>query len=350
MRFYWLIPGTLSIFLLASPSWAARLQSWRLNSSHTQLDFKTKGGVQPRAQLIFNPTRLVIDLPGTTTDRPTVTQRVGGAIRSLHIGQFDEQTTRIVVELMPGYTLDPTKVRFRGESPSKWTVYLPLPQRVASNFPSPDRTPLLSERSPTTVPRQALAAVTPDSESPEDSPPPLRTAVTAPNLMQLTQVNITPDGFFLRTVGSGTPEITVHRSSDRSLINIDLAGATLSPDLTTPLVPTNYYGVQRLRVLQVPTSPPIARLTLQVDPNSPNWQATPSPLGGIVVVPTNSFATANRSSRYRAPGIATIQSVQLTHDGTQLQVRADQPLAYSTGWDRSTGLYRIFISNAQLAE
>ncbi|MBV8883141.1 MAG: N-acetylmuramoyl-L-alanine amidase [Chroococcidiopsidaceae cyanobacterium CP_BM_RX_35] len=351
MRFHWLIPGTLSVVLLASPAWAAKLQSWRLNSSHTQLDFKTEGGVQPQAQLIFNPTRLVIDLPRTTMDRPTVTQMVGGVIRSLHIGQFDDQTTRIVLELLPGYTLDPTKVRFRGASPSKWTVYLPLPQKVASNLPNSDQPPLLSERSPkATVPRQALAVVTPNSDFREDSPPPLKTAVTTPNLIQVTQLHITPDGFFLRTVGSGTPEIKVHRSSDRGLINIDLAGATLSPGLTTPLVPANYYGVQRLQVLQVPTSPPIARLTLQVNQNSPDWQATPSPLGGVVVVPKTSLAAADPPNRYRAPGIATIQSVQLGNDGGQLQVRADQPLAYSSGWDRSTGLYRIVISNAQLAE
>lgn len=351
MRFHWLIPGTLSIVLLASPAWAARLQSWRLNPSHTQLDFKTKGGVQPQAQLIFNPTRLVIDLPGTTMDRPTVTQMVGGPIRSLHIGQFDEQTTRIVVELLPGYTLDPAKVRFRGASPSQWTVYLPLPQKVASNLDS-DQPPLGGSPQPT-APRQAMAVVTPDSELPrrQNSLPLSRTATfAAPNSIQVTQVHVTPDGFFLRTVGSGTPEIKVQRSSDRSFINIDLAGATLSPSLTTPQVPANYYGVQRLQVLQVPTSPPVARFTLQVDQNSPDWQATPSPLGGVVVVPTTSLAASNSPSRYRPPGIATIQSIQLANDGTQLQVRADQPLAYSSGWDRSNGLYRIVISNAQLAE
>jgi N-acetylmuramoyl-L-alanine amidase len=162
-------------------------------------------------------------------------------------------------------------------------------------------------------------------------------------------VEATPDGFFLRTIGNGTPEINVHRSSDRSLINIDLTGATLLPGLSLPEIPVNYYGVQRLQALQVATSPPVARLTLQVNPNSPDWQATPSPLGGVVVLPTNNLVGAN-PPRNNLPGVATIQSVELADNGTQLRIRADQPLTYFSGWDPTTGLYHITLNNARLAE
>jgi len=352
LRFHWLVTGTLSMLLLSSPASAARLQSWRLNSNHTQLDFKTVGGVQPKAQLIFNPTRLVIDLPGTTLDGPTVTQMVGGAIRSLHVGQFDEQTTRIVVELLPGYTLNPTQVRFRGASPSQWTVYLPTPQRVVT---TPD--PL--ERSPSTGdPRQALVVVTPDL--------PPRTAVDGTSNIQVSRVQVTPDGFFLRTTGSGTPEIAVNRSSDRGTVNIDLIGATVSPGLSLPRLPANYYGVQRLLLLEMPSSPPTTRITLRVNQGSPDWQATLSPSGGIVLLPSKSLSNANtQNSRtytgatsyprsFRSantpPGIATIESVQLTNNGTQLRIRVDQPLTYFSSWDRLSGIYRITFNNAQLGE
>jgi N-acetylmuramoyl-L-alanine amidase len=46
---------------------------------------------------------------------------------------------------------------------------------------------------------------------------------------------------------------------------------------------------------------------------------------------------------------ATIESVELAGNGTQLLIRADQNLSATGGWDRSSGLYRITIENAKLA-
>jgi len=40
------------------------------------LHFKTDAKVQPKAKLIFNPMRLVIDLPGTSLERRTVKQQL----------------------------------------------------------------------------------------------------------------------------------------------------------------------------------------------------------------------------------------------------------------------------------
>lgn len=137
VKFPCLLPSALSIFLLSSPADAARLKFWHFNASANKLELKTDGAVQPKAQLIFNPTRLVIDLQGATLERPTVKQEINGAIRSIRVGQFDEQTTRIVIELSPGYRLDPQQVKFQGASPSQWTVQLPKLQKVSSNLPSP---------------------------------------------------------------------------------------------------------------------------------------------------------------------------------------------------------------------
>jgi N-acetylmuramoyl-L-alanine amidase len=74
-------------------------------------------GVQPKAQLISNPTRVVIDLPGISWDAQRQISRVRGAIREIRVGQLDNKTTRIVIELAPAYTLDPQQVKFRGLSP-----------------------------------------------------------------------------------------------------------------------------------------------------------------------------------------------------------------------------------------
>jgi beta-lactamase class A len=40
----------------------------------------------------------------------------------------------MVIALAPGYTLDPTKVRVRGESSTHWFVQLPTPERLADNY------------------------------------------------------------------------------------------------------------------------------------------------------------------------------------------------------------------------
>jgi N-acetylmuramoyl-L-alanine amidase len=134
-KFSLLFLSWLSIVLFALPVQAARLLFWRFDPSQNQLIFSTDTGVQPTAQLISNPTRLVIDLPGIVLGRPTVNQSFGGntAIRNLRVGQFDNRTARIVVELAPGYTLDPNQIVFRGASPTNWSVQLPNPERLAAS-------------------------------------------------------------------------------------------------------------------------------------------------------------------------------------------------------------------------
>ncbi len=90
VKFHWLLSSTvLSLFLLSSPALAGRLQSWRFDANQNRLVFTTDSGVQPKAQLLFNPTRLVIDLPGTNFNRRTIYQQLRGAMRVLRIGQLD---------------------------------------------------------------------------------------------------------------------------------------------------------------------------------------------------------------------------------------------------------------------
>jgi N-acetylmuramoyl-L-alanine amidase len=354
VKLHWLLPSTIgTIFMLSSPAMAARLESWRFDANQNRLEINTVGAVQPQAQLIFNPTRLVIDLPGTTFGRPQITQQVGGGIRSIRVGQFDTETTRIVVELTPGYTLDPKRVQFVGTTGDRWTVQLPRPEvdRVAAS-------------SPTSSPRSAYTVVTPDSE-----PQPNISRVATTNTRGATQIEslqITGDGLFIRTSGSNPP-IQVIRSRDRATIFMDISGASLSPRLTQQKnIPVNKHGVNRVEFTQLQTQPPGVRMTLRVDKNSPDWRATNSNSGGLVVLPsrvvtlpgnsnsnnlldnqaqTPSFP--NRASANNSP--ATIESVQLADNGTQLLIRADQTVSATGAWDRASGLFRVTIRNAKLA-
>ncbi|MEH1786319.1 MAG: N-acetylmuramoyl-L-alanine amidase [Nostoc sp.] len=344
MKLHWILPSTIgTIFMLSSPAMAARLESWRFDANQNRLEINTVGTVQPKAQLVFNPTRLVIDLPGTTFGRPQLTQQVGGGIRSIRVGQFDIDTTRIVIELSPGYTLDPKRVQFVGTTGDRWTVQLPRPEvdRVASS------------------PRSAYSVVTPDSEP---QPSISRVATTTRGATQIEHLQVTGDGLFIRTSG-GNPGIQVIRSRDRATIFVDISGASLSPHLAQQNnIPVNKHGISRVEFTSLQTQPPGVRLTLRVDKNSPDWRATNSNGGGLIVLPnrvvrlsgsnnsdnqSEAVSFPSRSSANNSP--ATIESVQLADNGTQLLIRGNQPLSATGTWDRSSGLFRVTITNAKLA-
>jgi N-acetylmuramoyl-L-alanine amidase len=349
VKLHWLLPSTIgTIFMLSSPVMAARLESWRFDANQNRLEINTVGAVQPQAQLIFNPTRLVIDLPGTTFGRPQLTQQVGGGIRSIRVGQFDTETTRIVVELTPGYTLDPKRVQFVGTTGDRWTVQLPRPEI--------DR----ASSSPTSSPRSAYSVVTPDSEP---QPSISRVATTTRGATQIESLQVTGDGLFIRTSG-GNPQIRVIRSRDRANIFMDILGASLSPRLAQQNnIRVNKHGVSRVEFTPLQNQTPGVRLTLRVDKNSPDWQATNSNSGGLVVLPSRVVrlpGSSNSDNQPQPPSFtsrlsagnnspATIESVQLADNGRQLLIRADQTLSATGTWDKNSGLFRVTINNAKLA-
>jgi len=131
VKFPWLVSGLVGSLLLSAPARADVLQSWRFDARQNQLEIATDEGVQPTAQLIANPTRVVIDLPGIRLGRPKTSQMVGGTVQAVRTGQFNAQTARLVVELAPGYTVDPQQVKVQGSSFTHWTVQLPTPQPTA---------------------------------------------------------------------------------------------------------------------------------------------------------------------------------------------------------------------------
>jgi N-acetylmuramoyl-L-alanine amidase len=123
-----------ALIAFVTPADAGQLTSWQMSGDGKKLSFKTDGGVQPRATLLFSPTRLVIDLPGTVFPKPTVTQTLSGYYNTLRVGQFDASTTRLVLEVRAGYTLNPKQISFTGYNPIDWLVDLPNP--IVGNIPS----------------------------------------------------------------------------------------------------------------------------------------------------------------------------------------------------------------------
>jgi N-acetylmuramoyl-L-alanine amidase len=357
VKLHWLIPGTvLCISLLSSPARAAKLQSWHFDVNRNQLEINTNGAVQPKAQLIFNPTRLVIDLPGIEFGRPQLVQSVGGAIRLVRIGQFDPQTTRIVVELNSGYTLDPKQVKFEGITANRWQVQLPKPEleKVTTaptrNVYSVVTTELANDRKTITAPTAATSAKIPDSAT------------------QIEKILVTGDGFFIRTSGAGKPEVKVKRSDDLAQIYIDISSAVLSPKLVQRQLSVNRYGVSNIQFTQLETSQPTVRMTMAVNKNGPDWRVMPSGSNGLVLLPiggvsrlrlssTSSTLQQDEQSKSTPPpsrlsqtnSPAVIESVELANNNTQLLIKGDRPLLATSGWDRASLMFRITVNNASLA-
>ncbi len=166
VKFSWLL-STAVLLSSATIARADSLQSWQFDARQNRLEFSTDQSVQPSAQLVANPSRIVIDLPGIKLGRPKINQTLSGAVQSIRIGQFDAQTTRLVVELAPGYTVDPQQVKIRGSSPTRWTVQLPTPRLDSAGAIAPIPTP-----APTPVPAvkpvlpKQVAAVSPAGDIP----------------------------------------------------------------------------------------------------------------------------------------------------------------------------------------
>ena len=356
MKLHWLGSGTiLATLMLASPVRAGKLQSWNFNPSRNSLEIYTSEAVQPKAQLVFNPTRLVIDLPDTDLISPQLRQPVGGGIRNIRVAQFNRNTTRIVVELASGYTLDPKRVQFLSSTPNRWKVQLPDLQRQKLEYsPANSYENTLNHNYPNHSSRDII------SRKPSDT-------------TQIESIRVTGDGFFIRTSGEKAKKIKVKRSRNRKTVYLEIFGANLSPTLREKNFPVGRHGVSNIEITKEEGKKSKVRLALKVDKKSPDWRASYSSHNALILIPkspisksssnnnpqTSSFLLNPSSNSSRTTtdawmssnkSPATIKSLGLSAIGSQLMIRADQPLVAKGGWDRRTGLYRIKITNANLAE
>ncbi|MBD2580571.1 N-acetylmuramoyl-L-alanine amidase [Oscillatoria sp. FACHB-1406] len=247
MRIHLLVLTALSALFSTLPAQAAKLVDWQFNANHNQLNFVTDAGVRPTAKLIANPSRLIVDLPGTQLGKPTANQAVGGAVKSVRVGQVDADTTRLVVELEAGYAINPQEVQIVGANPAQWSVKLPTPYRAA----------------------------------------------TVPSIASSPDFQITQNGLYVRLDGQQAGQIEVRRN-DSNEIEVDLPDITLPASLTSRAIAVSRYGVSDIQFTQVSSS--LARVTMRVMPESPNWTATFSRFGGLVLVPQGGMVVLRNST------------------------------------------------------
>ncbi len=132
MRYNWLLPSIFSFVMVSLPATAAEILSWQFNATENRIDFSTNAAVNPEAQMLANPSRLIIDLPDTRLNQPTSSQVLSNGLKSLRVGQFDVDRTRMVLELDPEYALDPQQVLIQASTNKQWSVQLPTPQSLKS--------------------------------------------------------------------------------------------------------------------------------------------------------------------------------------------------------------------------
>lgn len=281
MRLNRLLPA-LSLagaLLLALPVEAAQLQDWRFDSQANRLTFTTDDSIQPTAQLISNPTRLVIDLPGTTLpDAESLV--VDGAIKEIRISERDAETTRIVVEYNAGYTVDPRQVQVRGESSRQWTVQLPEAVEVAR-----DSDVAAMELSGIEQSESEVVEDDSSSESRLSGQNIVRNRPVQGARSRIQGVTTTADGFFIRTSGEPVEaDVEQYEEDGQRFISMELEETAVALGLTAARLPENRYSIHSWRVDQVSVDPAKARITLALGEESPDWDISFSP-SGIVILP-----------------------------------------------------------------
>jgi len=312
--------GTAAAVVICQPAMASRLYLWRLNPTTNQLEIRTERAVQPRAELVYNPTRLVIDLPGVVLGSPQVSQNYSGAIRQVRVAQFDPQTTRIVVEYAAGYTIDPQQVRFRGVAANNWLVQLPQPQQQASTPPAPTPAPA------------------PTAPSPRTATP-----------LQVRSWQSDATGFMVMTDRPLPEGSYTLRRPRRNRIEILLSNSELIRNFNPRRLELRRFGRDRVRAEIRPQGRQVL-ITLEINPQDGDWQIT-SRNDGFVISPTTTAISPPTPSRPSAIPAATAQTPLTTIQridlgGRELLIQGDRTVFYSVGWEGNS--YRIRLRQAQL--
>ncbi len=313
----------------------SRIDRWHYDPQRGWLEVNTEGEVRPFLFVLQNPPRVVLDFPNTLFGQEPQTQNFPGRVTSVEIKQLTPTITRFVLHLQPDQPLSLGQLQLLTAGPSRWAVQFLQPEQSLPLPPSPP-----APQEPTSLPLSTASPARPEASLP--SPP-----APSPASHQILAISPHAEGFFIRTQGS--PPTTVRRILDPDRVVVDFLNTTLSPALTQRLYTVNRLGVLRLRVGQF--EPTIARVVLDVDPSSGDWEARYDPQqGGIWIQPAGGAAQASLlpdvSPTEAQEPLATLRSVELR--GNQLIISADGFMFYRAGWDPESGGYRINVAPARL--
>lgn len=358
MKLHWLLSGILGVLLVGSPANAGKLLSWDFASGNNRLTFTTDESVKPQIKLVDNPTRLVIELPGTTLGRTTVKEKYLGAVRGFRVGQSAKDTVSLVIELAPGYTIDFERIQLQDSANKNWTVEIPSPRIVTAATARRPLPPANTNNRP--LNRQSLTRPLPPLKRPLNVTPNSQLENNSRNVNRVSSspyVKTTRNGFFVDIEGDRGNQVSSRRDGNK--IIFDLEDVTLPQDLASQSIAPEQYGVESIDFTQ--TSSSSAQITLQVAPNSPSWLATFSRLGGLILVPRGDLPSNNQTSplvrdtptnsnrNQNRNNLTTVTAIAVAHDNSRLIIRSDRNVSPQTKFIRN-GIYEITVPNAQLIE
>ncbi|MCS7030793.1 MAG: N-acetylmuramoyl-L-alanine amidase [Gloeomargarita sp. SKYG116] len=321
------LAGAIGCCLVAAPAQANSLLSWRYDRVTQRLEFSTTMPTQPQVQVLSEPPRIVVDLPGTVLGRPPESRDIvpvvgrESPVRQVRLGQFDPQTARLVIELYPEYAITPESVQVKAVGVNQWVLALP-----------------------NDIGRAAVVRPSIDESQPG----------------VIEGVQVTEGGLMLRLRGP-VPTAQVRRSPDRREIWVDIPAA-LAARFQTETLNLASLGVLRLQAQQLQNQPPLTRLTLQVDEQSPDWQVTaqgqglwlwpkPNRYGPEAATPTTS--PVHRLRPLLPSLLPVIDSVEWDRTNNQVLLRANRPFSYSQSWEREPGLHfaslRMVLESVRLS-
>lgn len=239
MKLNWLLPGIIGSLLAALatlPAAASEIVSWRFDQTSNRLDFATDNRVKPEAQLLADPSKLVISLPETKLNRSTQRQPVGKGVRELRVGYNEEtRTTNLVFELESGYIFDPRQILIRANSANQWSVQLPEAQLAKGGAVPTGTVSVFNETGALVAPdRQVTTSVVTGASS---SPPPASSAaLIAASGSPATISAVEVDKQYNRVIIRGSRQLTYSGSWDAkgSVYRVVIPNARLAGNFKFP--------------------------------------------------------------------------------------------------------------------
>jgi N-acetylmuramoyl-L-alanine amidase len=289
------------------PAQAALLAKWRFDPAINQLEFTLDEETTPNYFLLANPPRLVVELPNTQVGKVASKETYSGVVREIRVGQFQEDVTRIVLELAPEVILAPGLLQLEKAKPEQGNDRWLIRPLIASTS-APTLAPPLANTT-TQQPAVSIPPTTqPSNTLPNTSLPPATFGSPQP-----TVVNVPP--LVSPTVNPGEPTRNPTPSSEPSKESVIQFGQPLPQITPAPNQPQS-----SLPILQ----PAPAVLP---EENSANSPIATTPL----VVPTlnsaSAVGTTTEQVTNQSPDIllSTGTQISLRYPGNSLTLTAGSP-------------------------
>jgi AMIN domain len=151
------IIGTM-VILNTGQVLAGKLTQWSYNLEQNQLEFTVADSTIPKYFILENPTRIVIDFPNTKIGNVKTKESYQGKVREIRLAQFDEETTRLVMEFLPEINLNSAQISLEKSGQNRWILHQNMKENVTVTVPPLQPRPQSSNNNSTTP--------TPENKSP----------------------------------------------------------------------------------------------------------------------------------------------------------------------------------------